>query len=470
MQWTRYLLLALVLLQALSEAKRKKNNTKIKHDSRTHEDRARTSHSGISELQLSQEVPNQHMKHEGGHHQGGAHSAHSAHSAHRHHQHPTPEPYMLEQQPMTPEEQLEMRKSIRLLQIKDKVLTATGLLKPPNMTGVVISNNPDFHKIIEETTASAYTHEPLYNEDEPEIKSEKMFSPVEPDCKSRASDSSPLCLEATHSPSLFTVMVPSPAPPGLRIPAEMDVLYFKLNHEQLGNRVKRAILHVWLKPMYSELDRTVPVTVYKVSRPDNPDDFINTNEVTTVSESFDAMKGNWVDIEVFKLLQEWLNKPDENLGLVVTAYDSQGRQVAVTDPSEMPTNQAPLLEIHTEETIRNRSKRNSGSNSLCSNSNNKESRCCRYPLVVNFVDLGWDFIVAPKVYEANFCNGKCPFLHAHKYAHTTLIQKLNSTNAQHGPCCGARKLSPMKMLYYDHDHQIKFDTIQDMVVDRCGCS
>ena len=130
--------------------------------------------------------------------------------------------------------------------------------------------------------------------------------------------------------------------------------------------------------------------------------------------------------------------------------------------------QAPLLEIHTIESKRGRNKRNTG-NRLCSESS-RVSNCCRHPLVVNFVDLGWDFIVAPKVYEANFCNGDCPYLYAHKYAHFNLLQKMNDTKAKHGPCCGARKLSPMQMLYYDHDHQIKFDTIQDMVVDRCGCS
>ncbi|XP_071538486.1 growth/differentiation factor 8 isoform X2 [Panulirus ornatus] len=412
MQWTRYLLLTLMILQALTEAKRRKAN-RTRQDKRNQLERARAEETGTSEIQLPQDGGTEAPRHSG---------------EHRHRLHHCPSCYQL-------------RKKLRLAQIKDRVLTATGLLTPPNMTGVVISKNPNIQGIIDEMNASAphpaYMQEPPYNNDEPEIKTELMFSPVEP------------------------------APAGLNIPPNMDVLYFKLNHEQLGNRVKRAILHVWLKPMHSELDRTVPISVYKVSRPDLPGGYIKINEVTTVSESFDAREGNWVKIEVYKLLQEWLNKPDENLGLVVTAYDSEGRQVAVTDPSEMPSN-APMLEIHTEEGRRSRTRRNIGSY-VCTN-NNMESRCCRYPLVVNFVELGWDFIVAPKVYEANFCNGECPFLYAHKYAHTSLIQKLNSTNAKHGPCCGARKLSPMKMLYYDHDHKIKFDTIQDMVVDRCGCS
>ncbi|XP_042241005.1 growth/differentiation factor 8-like isoform X2 [Homarus americanus] len=451
MQWTRYLLLTLVLLQALTEAKRRKNNNRARENRRNQlqSDRTRNTETGMmDEPQPPREVTEV-PHHRGEHQRSNHHHRSSQQQQEQHHQSNFQLPLEEEYDPLPSEQiycqscyQLQMRKNLRLAQIKDRVLTATGLLTPPNMTGVVISQNPNIQGIIEEMRTSvpqtAYMQEPPYNDDEPESKTEKMFSPVEP------------------------------APPGLRIPPEIDVLYFKLNHEQLGNRVKRAILHVWLKPMHSELDRTVPITVYKVSRPESLGGFIRTNEVTTVSESFDARKGNWVKIEVYKLLQEWLNKPNDNLGLVVTAYDSQGRQVAVTDPNEMPSN-APLLEIHTEETRKSRSRRNSGNNFFCTN-NKKESRCCRYQLVVNFIELGWDFIVAPKTYEANFCNGECPFLYAHKYAHTSLVQKLNSSNAHHGPCCGARKLSPMKMLYYDHDHKIKFDTIQDMVVDRCGCS
>lgn len=59
--------------------------------------------------------------------------------------------------------------------------------------------------------------------------------------------------------------------------------------------------------------------------------------MTTVSVSVDARDGNWVKIGVYKLLQEWLNKPSDNLGLVVIANDSEGRQVAVTNPEENPS-------------------------------------------------------------------------------------------------------------------------------------
>lgn len=468
MQWKGLVVVALVLLQGAAEARSRRNNTKPRANRRTHH-QLRAAETRLSDLPIRQEataratdgqpppppLPPPAPPHTGTQPRRLQHTTTNTHRSphhnrrrhnHRHHQHHH-HPQQLEEHECPNCYQLEMRKNLRLAQIKDRVLTATGLINPPNMTGVVISNNPDVQGIIQDMESAVpmtYMQEPLYNEEEPDVKTEMLFFPVQPG----------------------NGYTPSPAPPDLNIPEGTDVLYFNLSRTPLGNRARRAILHVWLKPMSSELLRQVPVSVFKVSRPQNPGGEIEKKAVTTVMESFNPQKGNWVKIEVYQLLQEWLTRPEENLGLVVEATDSQGHQVAVTDPLESPSN-APLLEIHTEDSNRSRSRRNSG-NFMCTNKN--ESRCCRYHLTVDFVELGWDFIVAPKVYEANFCNGECPFLYAHKYAHTALIQKLNSTNAQHGPCCGARKLSPMKMLYYDHDHKIKFDIIQDMVVDRCGCS
>nr|AYC12383.1 myostatin [Palaemon carinicauda] len=428
MLWIRYILLAFALLQSLTEAQRRKTTGKPGRKRNQVERRPRSD--GPSEhMEETEDIPPPHWASGG---EGGE-------RAHRHgHQ---------VQCSTCFNNILQIRRERRIEEIKDRVLTATGLGTPPDMTGVVLTENPNIQTIIHEMEKSAPPHsfrqKPPYDDDDPAIKREKIFSPVEPG----------------------NIYASRSAPPGLRIPADMNALYFKLDLGTLLTRVKRAILHVWLKPMRSELDRQVSITVYKIYRINNTD-FLDKTEVTTLRKEFDALEGNWVKIPVYKLLQEWLSKPDENLGLVVEALDSQGRQVAVTDPTESPKN-APLLEIHTEENRRGRGRRNSGSVDC---TNNDTEKCCRYPLSVNFVEMGWDFIVAPKVYDANFCNGECPYLYAQKYAHSALVQKMNSSSAKHGPCCGARKLSPMKMLYYDHDHKIKFDTIQDMVVDRCGCS
>lgn len=84
-----------------------------------------------------------------------------------------------------------------------------------------------------------------------------------------------------QSPSIYYYLYvssycasPTAPPPGIHIPLGTEVLYFKLNQDQLNTRVKQTFLHVWLKPITSELDRFVPISVFKVTRPENPGDFI----------------------------------------------------------------------------------------------------------------------------------------------------------------------------------------------------
>lgn len=162
MQWVRYLILASVLLLAtVAEAERKRPG------------RARHSGKGNkknrdSEMQREAEYPNET--------EAAEQTYHEAHLRH-HHRLPAPSPpYCCDQ--------LEIRKNLRIEQIKDRVLRATGLLTPPNMTGVVISQNPNIQGIIESMNTTepqpTYMQEPPYNDDEPEIKTEKIFSPVEP--------------------------------------------------------------------------------------------------------------------------------------------------------------------------------------------------------------------------------------------------------------------------------------------------
>lgn len=104
----------------------------------------------------------------------------------------------------------------------------------------------------------------------------------------------------------------------------------------------------------------------------------------------------------------------------------------------------------------------------CSESS-KEVRCCRYPLRVNFEGFGWDWIIAPKEYEANYCRGECPVAFMQKHPHTHLKQ-MAAPGSGGGPCCGPRKLTGISMLYYDHDMNIIFSQLPGMVVESCGCS
>jgi hypothetical protein len=51
-----------------------------------------------------------------------------------------------------------------------------------------------------------------------------------------------------------------------------------------------------------------------------------------------------------------------------------------------------------------------GGNVDCSLDTNDYGRCCRYPLIVNFHEIGWDFIIAPKMFDAKMCQVWCQFM------------------------------------------------------------
>ncbi|KAF7693234.1 hypothetical protein HF521_008550 [Silurus meridionalis] len=88
---------------------------------------------------------------------------------------------------------------------------------------------------------------------------------------------------------------------------------------------------------------------------------------------------------------------------------------------------------------------------------------------LDFEAFGWDWIIAPKRYKANYCSGQCEYMFMQKYPHTHLVQHANPRGSA-GPCCTPTKMSPIIMLYFDDKQQIIHGKIPGMVVDRCDCS
>lgn len=111
-----------------------------------------------------------------------------------------------------------------------------------------------------------------------------------------------------------------------------------------------------------------------------------------------------------------------------------------------------------------RIRRNAGLN--CDEASD-ETNCCRYPLIVDFELIGFDFIIAPKKYNAHMCSGDCSFLTLQKYAHTHLAQIAAPKSLP--PCCTPRKMSGISMLYFDSQLNVVYGSLPGMVVDRCGC-
>ncbi|XP_067830994.1 bone morphogenetic protein 2-like [Heptranchias perlo] len=101
-------------------------------------------------------------------------------------------------------------------------------------------------------------------------------------------------------------------------------------------------------------------------------------------------------------------------------------------------------------------------------------RCRRRPLYVDFESVGWnEWIIAPRGYDAFYCQGECRFPladHMNSSSHAIVQTLVSSVNANiPKACCVPTELSPIAMLYLDEDERVVLKNYQEMAVEGCGC-
>lgn len=233
---------------------------------------------------------------------------------------------------------------------------------------------------------------------------------------------------------------------------------FSLSSKILPDNIMKAQLWIHLGP--NKEVTNVFVTLSHLQPPYNSDP---RPKILSLRIDADRQTDQWQSFDMKQLLQSWLKEqPERNLSIEIKALDSWGKDLSVTSWEE---GLQPFLEVKITE-VSKRFRRESG---LDCTERSSESRCCRYPLTVDFEDFGWDWIIAPKRYKANYCSGECEQVHLQKFPHTHLVNKANPRGTA-GPCCTPTKMSPINMLYFNHREQIIYGKIPSMVVDLCGCS
>ncbi|XP_077600468.1 growth/differentiation factor 8-like isoform X2 [Stigmatopora nigra] len=236
---------------------------------------------------------------------------------------------------------------------------------------------------------------------------------------------------------------------------------FSLSPKIHTENILSAQLWVHLRPVHMVTTVFLQISRLKPGREGN-----NTRvRVRSLKVDTGAGAGSWQSMDIKSLLQAWLRQPDTSYGININAYDPQGEDLAVTSAGPGEEGLQPFIEVKILDSPK-RSRRDSGLN--C-DEESAETRCCRYPLTVDFEEFGWDWIIAPKRYKANYCSGECEFLHLQQYPHAHLVHKANPRGSA-GPCCTPTKMSPINMLYFNRKEQIIYGKIPSMVVDHCGCS
>uniref|UniRef100_A0A6I8NDY5 Bone morphotic protein 6 n=1 Tax=Ornithorhynchus anatinus TaxID=9258 RepID=A0A6I8NDY5_ORNAN len=213
-----------------------------------------------------------------------------------------------------------------------------------------------------------------------------------------------------------------------------------------------------------------------------------------------APEEGWLEFDITATSNLWVMTPRHNLGLqlsVVTSdglnispraaglvsrdgpYDKQPFMVAFFKVSQVHVRSPRAVSGRRRQQSRNRSSQTQdvsrASGATDYNSSDLKTACRKHELYVSFQDLGWqDWIIAPKGYAANYCDGECSFpLNAHMNATNhaivqTLVHLMNPDYVPK-PCCAPTKLNAISVLYFDDNSNVILKKYRNMVVRACGC-
>lgn len=330
----------------------------------------------------------------------------------------------------------EQDKQFRLANIKGQILNKLGFSNSnlPNMTGKNFPRTPSLQKLIDQYEMQG--DQPYGGMDE-YLPEDEYYGQVQ-----RA----------------YTISQPLPEKFNINF---QGGVFFDLPESVTSRRVRDATLWVYLEKPRHEMHHPIEMFLYTIPRKGKPQDIFKGPTRYKKTNTF-----GWHEIRVTHIVHQWIKHSDSNRGILIQALDKHGRNLVVTPDKDQDETHHPMLEMYTMPHKRSHRSKRAIDMMICSESEKIET-CCRYPLRVNFVEFGWDWVIAPTGYTANYCSGECRYRHVDNNPQAYLIQQ---TPGMTGPCCTPAKMLPLAMLYFDHAHTVLYTYMQKMVVVRCGCA
>lgn len=308
---------------------------------------------------------------------------------------------------------------------------------------------------------------------------------------------------------------------------ERDLVFVRFPmplNDKLYAGVEEAILRLMIVRQSSHqnhrhhhLDQVMQVHAYQLSGPNSK----ILLDSASVPLSVIGEHGKWIEFNVRSAVNSWIDGAQNNLGFEIDCRgcDKHGVKI-IHEPSTPPADFYPhdhdeangsanlaedldddnfrpwISSAHGEDTspalniiTRTRSARGKRSRVMRPYGNRLHSRkmhhskcdehngqkCCRSELQVVFRDLkALDFIIQPKVFDAGYCRGKCPFNYNTASNHAYLQGMLwrNDRKKVPRPCCAPKKLEDLQVLHIDEmdPTKLKVSTWTEMRVLECACS
>ncbi|XP_027195221.1 bone morphogenetic protein 7-like isoform X1 [Dermatophagoides pteronyssinus] len=227
-----------------------------------------------------------------------------------------------------------------------------------------------------------------------------------------------------------------------------------------------------------------------------------------VSIQINHQQKGWLRFNVTTALIDWLQFPDQNLGLYLQIRALSNNNTVITDQdlnlqsigivnrrgskkykpfmtAFIKLNAKNMLLTPSKRILRKKLRIRRNDADLF-NSNSTESKypflkkgkasykCQRHTLYVSFRDIKWDeWVIAPDGFSANYCHGICSFptddsMNATNHA---IIQQLHRMmhHKVPRPVCATISLSPISILHLNNESNIILRKFDNMVAKSCGC-
>ncbi|KAF2365523.1 Transforming growth factor-beta C-terminal [Trinorchestia longiramus] len=190
-----------------------------------------------------------------------------------------------------------------------------------------------------------------------------------------------------------------------------------------------------------------------------------------------------LEVNMTEAVKSWLESSESDTGVLIRCPDclSAGVQIRTGGTSHVPTLHVQTRLSATKRVKRSRDMRRATRAKWRQLGDCKDgplngrhsSRCCRRSMTVRFDDLpGFDFIAAPKEFDAYYCSGKCPPRYNPANEHALLQSLINMQKKKDvpRPCCAPTDLKGLYILHYDHSGKLKTELWRDVIVTECGCT
>ena len=231
---------------------------------------------------------------------------------------------------------------------------------------------------------------------------------------------------------------------------------------------------------------TENVEVYQVLRALNDNEKEIRNVILLTSKDVDVQTDQYESFDVTHAVRTSISEGSKVLELevVVKCPQSLTTGLAFLPSIEFVTTKenntvqlvvATLKEEELEQSddynkVRRRKRQSAIDSEFCLN-NPQEHNCCLRKLVVNFrSDLGWRWVIAPRKFSPNYCEGLCPFFWPSVSMSTSLLiryREMNPTAAVE-PCCATSSFKPLTLLMVING-RIVVEELSDMIVESCIC-